>query len=395
MIENWLLELLWAVGRFFLHPLFYLFFLLTLAYGYVRIKRERKSFHIRVEDLYHELKFTYTKGLLAGVVLSVLLFALGISLPFGTIVLLAIITAIIGASLQLRWFSSAYTIGFTFLIVSLLPVLNKEWVNDFFVGISDTSYIALSLLVGLLLVTEGVLIFRTSHQKTSPSIIKSTRGLPIGIHQANRTWMLPLLFLVPGGELVSPVSWWPVLSIGGEPFLLLFIPYFVGFHQRVQGSLPAESMKTTGFRVMWLGVIALAIAVGSIWFTPLAFVAMFIAIVGREFITVRQRMNDDSAAFYFSKRDKGLMILGILPGSPAEKMGLQVGEMVMKVNGYAVKTEEELYQGLQKNRAFCKLEIVDHNGEIRFAQCALYDGEHHELGILFVQDEKKWETEAV
>jgi S1-C subfamily serine protease len=117
--------------------------------------------------------------------------------------------------------------------------------------------------------------------------------------------------------------------------------------------------------------------------------------VGREIITIRQRINDNAAAFYFSKRDQGLMILGILPHSPAEKMNLQVGEMIMKVNGQAVKTVEEFYEALQKNGAFCKLEVIGYNGEIRFVQGALYVGEHHELGILFVQDDKKWETEAV
>ncbi|WP_162878450.1 PDZ domain-containing protein, partial [Klebsiella pneumoniae] len=89
-----------------------------------------------------------------------------------------------------------------------------------------------------------------------------------------------------------------------------------------------------------------------IWWTPLAIIAVGIAMVGREFITIRQRMNDASAAFYFSKRDHGLMILGILPQSPAEKMNLKVGEIIMKVNGYSVHTVDEFYQALQKNRAF-------------------------------------------
>ncbi|TXC91002.1 PDZ domain-containing protein [Metabacillus litoralis] len=395
MIENWLLELLWAVGRFFIHPLFYLFFLLTLAYGYFRVKRERRSFHTRVRDLYDEMKFTYTKGILAGLILSIILFAVGLSLPFGAIVLCAIVTAVIGFTFRLRWLSAAFTIGLTFFAISILPVESAEKFDSFLIGLSETSFTSLSILAGLLILTEGVLIFRTAHQHTSPYIKTSTRGLPIGTHESNRTWMLPLLFLVPGGDLTSTLSWWPVLSIGGQPFLLLFIPFFLGFHQRVQGSMPLESIKVTGKRVVWLGVMTLVIAVSSIWFTPAAFIGMFIAMIGREFITIRQRINDDSAAFYFSKRDHGLMILGILPQSPSEKMGLQVGEMVMKVNGYSVTSVEELYQALQKNSAFCKLEIIDFNGEIRFAQRALYDGEHHELGILFVEDDKKWETEAV
>ncbi len=391
MVENWLLELLWAIGRFFIHPLFYLFTLIALAHGVLRIKRERRSFHIRVQDLYEELKFTYTKGLLMGLLVSVVIFALGMSLPFGTVVILAIVTALLSFTFQLRWLSAAFTVGLTLLSVMLIP----ESLSTFFVDFSETSLASLSILAALLLVAEGILVIRTGHQKTSPFLKMSTRGLTIGSHQANRTWMLPLLLLVPGGTLTSTLPWWPALSINGEPFLLLFIPFFLGFSQRVQGSLPQESIKITGLRIMWLGVCTLLIAVASIWVTPLVFVSVFFAIIGREFITIRQRINDDSAAFYFSKRDHGLMILGILPQSPAEKMNLNVGEMIMKVNGYSVHTVDEFYQALQKNRAFCKLEVIDFNGEIRFAQRALYDGEHHELGILFVQEDKKWKDEAV
>lgn len=360
-------------------------------YGMLRIKRERSSFHIRVQDIYDEMKFTYTKGLLIGLFVSIAIFALGLSLPFGTVVILAIITAVLSFTLQLRWLSAAFTIGLTLLAVAFMP----DRFESFFVGFSGTSLASLSILAGILLVAEGILVMRTAHQNTSPFLKTSTRGLPIGIHQANRTWMLPLLLLVPGGDLTSSLAWWPVLSINGEPFLLLVIPFFLGFSQRVQGSLPKESINTTGQRVMWLGVITLVLAAGSIWWTPLAIIAVGIAMVGREFITIRQRMNDASAAFYFSKRDHGLMILGILPQSPAEKMNLKVGEIIMKVNGYSVHTVDEFYQALQKNRAFCKLEVIGFNGEIRFDQRALYDGEHHELGILFVQDHKKWEDEAV
>jgi S1-C subfamily serine protease len=117
-----------------------------------------------------------------------------------------------------------------------------------------------------------------------------------------------------------------------------------------------------------------------------------IAIVGREALTLVQRMNDEALPFYFFKRNQGLMILGILPESPASKMALQVGELITKVNGAAVQNEKGFYESLQKNRAHCKLEVIDTNGEIRFVQRALYEGDHHELGILFVQEERKFEA---
>ena len=197
MVENWLLELLWAIGRFFIHPLFYLFFLISFMYGMLRIKRERSSFHVRVQDIYDEMKFTYTKGLLMGLFVSIAIFALGLSLPFGTVVILAIITAVLGLTLQLRWLSAAFTIGLSLLAVAFMP----DRFEAFFVDFSGTSLASLSILAGILLVAEGILVMRTAHQNTSPFLKTSTRGLPIGIHQANRTWMLPLLLLVPGGDL--------------------------------------------------------------------------------------------------------------------------------------------------------------------------------------------------
>lgn len=66
--------------------------IMSLAYGYARIKRERKTFHTRIEDIYDEFKFTYSKGLLAGLVLSIVSFGLGLYLPMGMLVLIAAVS---------------------------------------------------------------------------------------------------------------------------------------------------------------------------------------------------------------------------------------------------------------------------------------------------------------
>ncbi|USK33580.1 cell division protein [Bacillus sp. F19] len=392
MLENWLLEFLLAMGRFFIHPLVYFFLIYSLVLGFIRIKRERKSFHTRIQDIYEEVRFTYSKGLLTGLLLSAVTFGFGMMMPLGSIIMLAAVTVILSLTFQLRFLSPAYTMGLTIFLVFLLMQADAV---SFLPDLNETSFSLLAILMGLLMIAEGVLAYRTAHIKTSPFLLKSSRGLPIGNHVANRTWMLPLFLLIPGGSLTESLSWWPVLTIGDEPFLFVFIPYIIGFHQRVQGSLPKESIMVTSKRVIWLGLIISAVAVVSIWFMPLAFAAALLAIIGREFLTVRQRMNDNSAAFYFSKRDHGLMVLGILPHSPAVKLELEVGEIIMKTNGASVKTVDEFYQALQINGAFCKMEVIGLNGEIRYVQGAVYKGEHHELGILFVQDEKKWGTEAV
>lgn len=113
------------------------------------------------------------------------------------------------------------------------------------------------------------------------------------------------------------------------------------------------------------------------------------AIVGRLWISYRHRVRENRNPYYYTAQNNGVMILDVIPGSPAYKMKLKTGEMIRSCNQIPVATKQELYSAILKNRAYCKLEIIDTNGELRFVQGALYEGDHHELGILFIEKHRK------
>ncbi|MBJ7571528.1 serine protease [Bacillus halotolerans] len=395
MSVQWGFELLKSAGLFFLHPLFWFFVIVSLAFGYVRIKRERKTFHTRIADIYDELKFTYTKGLIPGILLSIVLGVLGISIPLGMLAIIAVMTAAAAFTLCANWMSAAYIVSVSMLIGFGLQVNQAEPFLDRFPQGYAVVWPALAVFLGLLVIAEGAVAYRSAHVKTSPGLVVSSRGLPIGQQLANRIWLLPLFILVPGNGLDSHLSWWPVFSVPGGSFHFLWIPYFVGFGQRVQGSLPETSIRITAKRVCILGLIVSALGAASLLWTPLAGAAACAAVLGRIFLSVKQRVNDNAAPFYFSKRDQGLMVLGIIPNTPAEDLELKIGEIITKVNGVPVKHVSDFYEALQRNRAYVKLEIIGLNGEIRFDQRASYEGEHHELGILFVKDDREDEAAAL
>ncbi|MDR4433169.1 S1C family serine protease [Bacillus tequilensis] len=395
MSVQWGFELLKSVGLFFLHPLFWFFIMISLFFGYVRIKRERKTFHTRIADIYDELKFTYTKGLIPGLLLSVVLGVLGISIPLGLLAIIAVITAAAALTLRANWMSAAYIVSASMLIGFGLQINQAEPFLERFPQGFAVVWPAMAVFLGLLIIIEGAVAYRSAHVRTSPAIVLSSRGLPIGQQLANRIWLLPLFLLVPGNGLESHVSWWPVFTIPGGSFHFLWIPYFVGFGQRVQGSLPETSIRITAKRVCILGLIVTALGAAGLLWTPLAGAAVCAAVLGRIFLSIKQRVNDNAAPFYFSKRDQGLMVLGIIPNTPAEDLELKIGEVITKVNGIPVKNVSDFYEALQHNRAYVKLEIIGLNGEIRFDQRASYEGEHHELGILFVKDEREDEAAAL
>lgn len=397
MAQEWLIEILKGAGKFFLHPVFYYLYFLAAILGVSRVKRERGNFHVRAENAYFELRQLLPLGLLIGLILSLVSIAAGLVIPMETIVFTAALTILWSFTTKIRWMAPAYTLGFAFFVT--IFALEQKWpLPSFLTSISDaesTIFPAIAVLLALLLIGEGILIFKNGRKGTSPKLIKSKRGQRVGVHEVKRLWAIPLFLVIPGDVLKSPFEWWPVFSIAGQTYSILLVPFAIGFFQQIQGSLPMNAIKATGKRVICLGAIILLLSIAGYW-SPLASIAVVtIAIVGREMITLRQRMADDNRPFFFSKRNHGVMVLGIIPQSPASLMGLKVGEIITKVNGIHVHDKIGFYEALLKNRAHCKLEVLDTNDQIRFAQRALYEGDHHELGILFVQEERKRGSEAV
>ncbi|PGY15364.1 PDZ domain-containing protein [Bacillus sp. AFS031507] len=393
MVETWLVELLKGTGKLFLHPVLYYLVFLTGILGVTRVKRERKNFHIRAHDAYFELRQLFPQGVLIGLVLSIIIVAAGIAVPFATILLIAVFTFLWSLTTNVRWISPAYTIGAAFFAIILIaennwsiPLFTKS-----FLSLGDKVYPSVVVVLGLMLIAEGILIFKNGGKGTSPKLAKSKRGQNVGLHEGKRLWMLPLFLLIPGNALQLPFDWWPVFHLGSQEYSLMLVPFAIGFHQKVKGMLPKVAIQLHGRRVIDLGVFVTLLSVAGYWLPLSSIVVAALAVLGRELITLMTMMKDDNLPFYFSKKNQGLMIIGVIPESPASKMGLQVGEIISKANGVLVRDEKVFYEALQKNRAHCKLEVLDTNGEIRLLQRALYEGDHHELGILFVQDERKYD----
>ncbi|WP_456277678.1 PDZ domain-containing protein [Bacillus sp. AK128] len=396
IVDNWMIDVLKGFGVFFLHPILYLFLFLTLAMGYNRVKKERKLFHVRIFDSVSETKLMLTAGLFAGLLISLITVGVGFVIPVGGIALIGVVTILLGLTFRLRFLSPAYVIGLSILLSMVLP----HWsTGNTFIDllINELTLIhptTFSGLLAILLIVEGILIMKDGSRFSSPRLETSKRGRIVGAHVSNLLWMLPVFILLPGSPVSSVFPWWPLLSVGQQSFALCLLPFGIGFFQKTRGSLPKEAVRFTGKRVVALGIFIAILAVATYWVPVIAIAVALLAMLGRELLTIQQRVQDDDYT-YFSRRDQGLVILGIIPKSPAEKMALQVGELITKVNGNQVKSVEEFYISLQKNRAFVKLEVVDQNGEPRLVQRALYDGEHHELGMLFVQDHKLANQELV
>ncbi|MCH4824785.1 PDZ domain-containing protein [Planococcus halocryophilus] len=382
------MDLMLAIGKFFVNPVLYIALLAAVLLGYYRVKKERKIFRIRIVYGLTEFKRLIKDAWLYALVLSVLFAGIGLVVPLDWLIALSIVSILLMVTTFYQAGSFIYlvtaAVGLSWLFYA------NEWTLNFglvkFEG-TEFSYqwlIPVVLIAGALVFVEGKMIDKAAAQAGSPRLHKSGRGLKAAAYISKRLWLLPILLVVPGSLLDSYAPYWPQLPIGESNFSLILFPVVFGFIGRSQRTLPVYLYPLVSKAVTTLGVSIIVVGLGALIWQPLAVVALVGGVIGRMAIAVHFALKERSGNYAVTPQPQGVMIVDVLPGSPADKMGLLRGEVIRKVNGIAISNESELYEAIQVNAAHCRLEVLDHNLEVRLRQHVIFRHDHHRLGLLVV-----------
>ncbi|MBN9655889.1 PDZ domain-containing protein [Halobacillus sp. GSS1] len=384
-MDVWLMEVAKGMGMMVTLPFLYIALAMIFIVSGKRVKEERAAFGTRIFDRFTEWKGTWGTAVISGLILSVLAVGGGVVFSYPLLLLIAGILLLVSLTGRLSWYSSAYTLGLSYLVLLVLPYLPESVRGYEWIGVlQETPLHTLAGVMAVLLLTESILMLRTTASLTYPERLKGTRGMWIGQHRSRRMTIVPFLALFPGGMIEPFAPWWPLVSFGGETYGLILIPFVMGWEWKARGQSPVVAAKTMGRHVFLLSLLVLGLAAGSFFIGVLSLAAVMIGLIGREFIFVLHRMREEKTPF-FSSTKKGIRILGVIPRSPADQMGLTPGEVIERVNAIPVRTENQFYEALQNSGAFTKMEVRDEWGENRYVQRAMYEGEHYELGLVFVE----------
>lgn len=384
MIETWLMELLKGFGKLFLNPLLYWALLLVFMTGYFRVKQERENFGRKIFNIFSEWKNTWLISIGVGIFLSILFLSIGFVFTYESLLVLSIVVIILSITFRTSLLSASYTIGITYLVLLISPhVLKYQTLirPDIF---GDIHLVGFSILIGYFLLVEAILISKMNRNETYPALALSERGAWIGLHHLKKVSMIPFFVLIPSGPIVPFADYWPYLSFGDQTYSLMLFPFIIGFDHAVRGEMVDHVAKKLSKHITTLAIIVLLIAIGSLYVPWLSLVAVMLAILGREYITYKQRISDNEKTAYFTNLNKGIKVLAVIPGSSAERLNILAGEVITKVNGIDVNNPNMFYEALQQSGAFFKLEVIDDREEVRFIQSAFYEDDHHKLGLVFV-----------
>lgn len=389
MVQEVLIELAKGIGRFFLHPAVYITLLFSILIGYVRVKRERRQFRTRLLWGWTETKHFLLDGIVWALILSVISVAIGLVIPNSWLWIYSVWMILFILLFTYQFGSTVYTIALGAATVYAMYTFN--WSFDVFswtvsgLDILQDGIVPIAIMAGLLLIVEGVLIQRHGATQASPKLVTTARGMEAIVYHVKKLWLLPILLIIPGDVIPSYLPYWPQFSLGETTFSLILFPFVIGFQQKSQHSLPIHFFVEYGKIVWQLGiVITLIAAIG--YFEPLvSAIALLIGLIARLLITIIKYQQEKTGNYAVSPQSNGVMIAGVLSGSPAEKMGLLIGERIVKVNGQKVENEQELYEAVQINAAHCRLEVLDSNGELRLRQHILFRHDHYRLGLILVR----------
>ncbi|WP_240941864.1 PDZ domain-containing protein [Paenibacillus sp. HB172176] len=391
-----------AVVQLALQPFYYIAVLFIILQYRRQISLERKLFAVKLHDTMGLVLRALLSGLLIGLGASIVGAFVGAALTADAVLWLWVI-AVVLMLVRIRYLCFAYSAGIITLLqwgAGFTSLADRDdWLGSLASSLADIDAAGLLLLVALLHLAEAVLVSWQGTQLSTPLFLEGKRGKLIGGYMLQGFWPVPLFLFVPiagtgqegGADQASALhATWHTLFQGGgsQGWTILALPMIIGFTELTRSMLPKAKAKHAAKGLMLYSILLAGASLLAWWQSATLPLAALLSIVLHEAITWRSSIVESSRQPMYVHDERGLKLLGVVPGTPAEAMGLSAGEILYKVNGMKVSSKEELYEALLLNSAFCKLEVLNNDGEPKFAQRARYAGEHHQLGVILAPDEQ-------
>ncbi|MNS15212.1 Cell division topological determinant MinJ [compost metagenome] len=392
IVLEWLWRLSDALVQFLAQPFYYISIILIMLQYRRQVHLERKLFHVRLHSWGRQTWITLLGGLLAGILVSLISAFLGTTLTFNGVLLIWAVSIVL-LLFRVRYLCFAYSVGLLGVIqfiLSWFPNFNLDgFGQEVLTAVRELNIPSLLALVALLHLAEALLVRWQGAAFAGPLFYEGKRGKVVGGYQMKSFWPVPLFLLIPAQTAGSLLPWTPFF--GGDAwqsgFSLIALPVVIGFSEMTVSALPKNKARLTSSRLLIYSIVLLGLALLAGWWSPLTVVAALAAFLLHELLVWYSRFEEQNRSPFFVHPQRGLKVLAVLPGSPAEELGIKAGEVIFKVNGTPVNTKEQLHSGLRMNSAFCKLEVLNQQGESKFLQRAIYAGDHHQLGVILAPDD--------
>ena len=366
------------IGSYILTPILWLGILYVIISYNQRINKERKQFRVAINKDFYEGRNFIKYGMFFFVMGSLISMILGLTLPTNSVYIYQIL-------IVLAFLINGFSTTSMLLVMTAAGILELvvprfiTFFGDVFPEISGSSWL---LLIFISLLADYYLTRNMKKHPLSPRIKSGKRGRNIATYLGRETVVFPLLALIPSGTLSSTLNFWPVFNIGNQKFSLILFPIFISTSvkviKRAKERVIQDKLKNTE---LLLGLTFVLIVLTK-FMSKLFLISLIILTVVSIFLEIKLRKKEKNANSWYVETDEGIRIISVQPETPAAKMKLQPGDVILTCNNRVVNSEEEFYQALQLNSAYCHVKVRTYEGDLRIAESAIFMDSPHEIGLI-------------
>ncbi len=325
-----------------------LFILLMVNNQYRKVHAlEASMFQLQRGAPWRDTLQSFGYGLIGGLLASVAFLFLGVSLSqTGILYLWGTAAALL--LVHPRFMCFAYAGG----IVSLVSLV---------FGAPQIHVPAVMALVALLHMVEAVLIWMHGGQRPTPIYLKHDSGGVVGGFSLQRVWPLPFVALIGmvfadasiGFETMAMPDWWPLIQPTTpvpmeHSMIYLTFPVIaaLGYSDVAVTSSPQTKARASAALLFAFSVGLLSLAIASMYVSLAAWAAALFSPLAHEWVIHKGQKREREGVPLFTL-DEGVMVLDVRPHSPAEAMGLRMGDIITSVNDRPVATPKALMGEMQ------------------------------------------------
>jgi len=298
------------------------------------------------------------------------------------------------------------------VIMAILALFNHRFVNPsyaggiiclytLFFGYDKIHVPSMLILIATVQIIESILIYLTRKQDNIPIFIQHN-GQITGAFIKQKYYAVPFIFLslsvAPYSLLVNQVTMkWNTAFMAdiasanaGTAFFLVGAISVTSYSSVAISTPPEEKCRNDSVKFIAGGLALFIIASFSSRIQTFMWIGAFFALFYREAVYWYGLYMEKRKKPLYTAVQRGVRILEIVPGGPADKMKMKRGEIILNVNGKPVQTEDGIRHILSGSPTFIWMHTEDPSGQIRIYEHKCYPDGVNDLGIIIVP--REWEV---
>lgn len=310
----------------------------AMQYGRVGLV-EKRLYGVCKNDPMRQTITAVLQGIAGGLIGSLLMVFLGVTVTGnGLLLLLPLALFLMLVSPRLGCYSYAGGLVSLSNLVFGYPQINVPGVMG---------------LVAVLHAVESILISIGGSEGATPLHVRNRDGDSVGAFGVQRFWPVPIVLLaitteVAQGQYERMPDWWPLFRPpvpyqGMEDLFYVMIPVvgILGYSDLAITLRPERKRRLTGRNLALYSMALLALSVFASRVRVLEWLSAVFGIAGHEAVIFFGSRREMRGKPFFRSPQRGAMVLDVIPGTPASRMDLRGGDIILEIEGEKVDSRKE------------------------------------------------------